>query len=293
MQRINLYWNSIYLSFKSKLLVKCSWRRRSKNAKRQKPSHIVTSSLLAACSQKGCCPSFKRTPLSHFFFQALNEFTQLKVLHHFPLCVFSHGIGIYQASARAKMYRATSLLHYSIWWTPTWILLAEQTSDGSLSNSSGMLFVKQPHGICTSEHWRFHMRIKDSDSPRVGRRCQSAATSCNICWNTWGGGGAVSVCQCRRSWTGSAETENEHLALFVAGTMACQTQRWAKCIEEEVPTGLITIHFQLSALIATMICHPLVGLKQEAWWLNKEGIDCAGHHDNNCQEIACKCRWFT
>ncbi len=36
-----------------------------------------------------------------------------------------------------------------------------------------------------------------------------------------------------------------------------------KRIEEEVPTGLITVHFQLSALIAVMICHPLLGLKRE------------------------------
>lgn len=45
---------------------------------------------------------------------------------------------------------------------------------------------------------------------------------------------------------------------------------------EELPTRLITIHFQLSALIVLMICHVLVGLKQNATWLNKEGIDGSG-----------------
>lgn len=117
-QRINLTEIApIYLP-KSKLLVNCSWTRRSRNVERQKLSHILTSPPLAAFPQKGYCPSFKRTPLSNF--QALNEFTQLKVLHHFPLCVFSHGIGIYGASALAKMYQATSLLHYSIWWSHVW-----------------------------------------------------------------------------------------------------------------------------------------------------------------------------
>lgn len=178
--------------------------------------------------------------------------------------------------------------------TPTWILLKEQTSDGSLSNSSGMLFVRQSHGISTSEHWHTHtrMRIKDSDGPRVGRQRQSAAASHNIGWFE-GVGEAVGICQSRLSWTGSAETENEHLAQFVAGTVTCQTQRWGEGTEEEVPTGLITIHFQLSALIVEMICHVLVGLKQKARWLNKEGIDCTGHHGSNCQETFHNCRWFT
>lgn len=111
------FWNGTSLSFKPKLLVNCSWKRREQECERQKPLHVVTSSALAACSQKSYCPSFKRTPLSNF--QARNEFTQLKVLHHFPLFVFSHGIGIYRASARAKIYPATSLLHYSLWWSNT------------------------------------------------------------------------------------------------------------------------------------------------------------------------------
>lgn len=139
------------------------------------------------------------------FFRALNEFTQLKVLHHFPLCAFSHGVGIYQAAARAKMYRATSLLHYSIWWTPTWILLAEQTSDGSLSNSSGMLFVKQPRGICTSEHWRFTCALRtatvqgkadDANLPphpvtsaeihgELGGGCQCLSMQTELNWIRW------------------------------------------------------------------------------------------------------------
>lgn len=137
-----------------------------------------------------------------------------------------------------------------------------------------------------------HMRIKDSDGPRVDRRRHSAATSHNIGWFE-GVGEAVGICQSRLSWTGSAETENEHLAQFVAWTATCQTQRWGEGTEEEVPTGLITIHFQLSALIVEMICHVLVGLKQKARWLNKEGIDCTGHHGSNCQETSHNCRWFT
>lgn len=110
------------LSFKHKLLFKAS----EQECERQKPSHIVTSQALAACSQKSYCPSFKRTPL--FNFQALNESTQSKVLHHFPLCVFSHGIGIHHVSAPAKTYPATSLLHYSIWWSNTNVNISGRAS---------------------------------------------------------------------------------------------------------------------------------------------------------------------
>lgn len=142
--------------------------------------------------------------------------------------------------------------------TPTWILLAEQTSSGLLSHSSGMLFVKKVAWDPYFWALTFHMLIKHSESPKVGRQWQSTNTSWNICW-TVRRGGVVSSCQYRWSWTGSAETKNAHLAPLTAGTIACQTQM-RKRIQEEEPTGLMTIYFQLSALIAVMICHPLVGL---------------------------------
>lgn len=91
----------------------------------------------------------------------------------------------------------------------------EQTSDGSLSNSSGMLFVKQSHGICASQHWRFTCALRTvtiqgwaDDANLLPHPVTSAVLREE--------GGAVSNCQCRQSWTGSAETENEHLVLFIA-----------------------------------------------------------------------------
>lgn len=62
---------------------------------------------------------------------------------------------------------------------------------------------------------------------------------------------------------------------------------------KELPTRLITIHFQLSALIVLMICHVLVGLKQKATWMNKEGIDGGGIGVISASELPQKCSSFT
>lgn len=51
---------------------------------RQKTFTHIDLAATGRRSQKGFCPSLQRTPL--FNAQALNEFAQLKVLHHFPLC---------------------------------------------------------------------------------------------------------------------------------------------------------------------------------------------------------------
>lgn len=224
-------------------------------------SQILTSPLLACL--------FSRELLSLIRKETIVQFSGPTWIHTTegtasPLGVFSHGIGIYGGSALANTYDATEC--------PCCIILTDEvTFENPNVNTLGRANKQRiavsliRHALCQKVAWdpyfrapMFHVCTKDSDSPKIGRQWQSTTTYWNICW-TERGGGVVSSCRCRWSWTGSAEIQNEHLAPFTAGTIACQIQM-RKCTEEKEPNGLITIYFQLSALIAVMICHSLVGL---------------------------------
>lgn len=161
----------------------------SRNLKRQNHQTSWPPHHWQSCSQKSYCPPFKRTPLSNCVLQWINT----EGTASFPtLCLSSYSRNLWSLcpSQHGSSYFLVKVLDlmgilFFCHRTPTCKIPAEKKQE-----MNSCLLIR--HALCqkvTRDSYfgtlMFLMCIRDNS--RVGRQCQSATTSCNICWIGRGG----------------------------------------------------------------------------------------------------------